>query len=299
MIYFCTMATCALLIVIGVVFGTVKPNADERDRMRYTTCTSIALVSTSSKCCRTSNCVCQECAAVGKYPCDQVANYNATGQFGTCCSSSCCQQTCCDTCCRQVCSGSGKDRVCRIVCSKCRCTCCAPIVQSTCQYQCGICKSWILLFQYVVNQNVSVQDRVYKCGQDDSDCNNNLIQKYHVNATWDCYYDPSNPSYVRFDSIPPWNILALVAVGLFGFLVVLGYGCCVTIGFCTCTRKKIQNQNENAKQASEKLLDVAVPVYSDQVTSSDFMTTPSAPPLNDAATNVDAPPPYQEPVTID
>jgi len=139
------------------------------------------------------------------------------------------------------------------------------------------------------------QDRMYKCGQDDSDCNNNLIQKYHVNATWDCYYDPSNPSYVRFDSIPPWNIVALVAVGIFGFLVVLGCGWCVIILLCGCTRRKNENENLNPKQASEKLLDVAVPVYSDQVTPSDFMTTPSAPPLSDDAA---APPPYQEPPVI-
>ncbi len=217
------IAVCLMAIIFGIFFGVIYPTVLARENYQSTTCTSLSLSYVSSRCCSIHDCSCSECPSFGVTAnCGGLVQQSLNNSI--CCGGSQCCRTSCHTCCSTICTGTGSDRHCSLICKDCNCYCSASVNHQTCSFQCGVCSAFDLLY-LVQATGLQLHNQGLNCGLNDDSCVFRTFQQFGANQTWPCWYDTRDFSQVRFDGLPDYHKGNLAAFGIFcTFLLILFLG---------------------------------------------------------------------------
>ena len=206
-------------ICIGIMFGVLTKNMADRKNFTETLCHSTAMSINLFRCCEVGDCNCNTCPNTYLYCSDDLTRqaFNRTA----CCGGYKCCGSCYDWCTRRVCDSDGK---CKTERYKCHFRCCEETSRKTCAVECGTCGNFFASYYTEVNPdaNLTYTD---ECGLDNFKCMLAFEGKFAVGSTWECWYDRTNPTRVRFDGVPKPNIAAWFFFSLFA----LGLAFCVVV----------------------------------------------------------------------
>lgn len=203
-----------MAIIFGIYFGALEPIRVDRDRFTSATCVSLNLTRLDTRCCDVNKCVCQQCVSTSPL-CSQLIPQSLN--VSTCCGESCCAEECWDTCYDQVCKTDDKgNRVCHTESRRCNRHCCTGklVVRRTCAFQCGTCSAYAIRFRVSGIGHPSLS-YARSCGRDQAVCRLQVESAFAMGQTWPCWYHADDPSRVRFDGVPKWDVAAWVFLGLF------------------------------------------------------------------------------------
>jgi hypothetical protein len=230
-------------LFFGFFFGMVQPETDKLNRTKVKTCKTIAVTPGEYHCSKKTGCICSGCDGVPVSCSTRESLINSTG---ACCDASCCAQYKWRTysCKKYVCSGcSGNEKCCRRW-TTCKEKYCYHQSFTRCQVQWGWCWKPILYFRLIEQEKIRLKQ--YKCGFQDSGCLIELMVKYPINGTFQCWYDP------KHDKV---SISAPGAEKVVGGWIGAGFGiaflalaiiCCsfsCFLSYCHC-RKKSTNKKK-------------------------------------------------------
>ncbi|KNC48654.1 uncharacterized protein AMSG_00431 [Thecamonas trahens ATCC 50062] len=231
----CVVLMC-LPIALGVLFGSVLPNARELASYVETTCEYRNTTATSYGCCTIENCICAECTA-GTATCSAMQSALTAGE---CCNGPHCCRTECETCCTDEayseryscrCRGSTSSRRCdtcyrtryRRVCHTCNCRCAQEVTNRHCQSVCGLCynlaTTLIVHIKRVASGAVCCRESprflTSRCERDRTDCRDSWLRFKADGVSQKCWYHERNPDgTLRWDR-PKRNVAAVFFTVLF------------------------------------------------------------------------------------
>ena len=227
----------SLILFIGLFFGLNYPEI-QRNNYSPALCTLMDKNLSSRYCCEKTSCTCTEALSQSKSCSAMVRDFNLYSPSACAANKTACPDTsqmcgdgfeCCATCyqtcesCTNSCDSKGS---CRTSCSSYLCNpyCCSSVSNERCMVTCPMCYNVDYQLRYTTMDNERVDSHVSTDYVKDVDAAQNALQRYNVNGTLPCWYNPADKTQVFLDvSYSWWKWFLTSLFGILGLAVSVGY----------------------------------------------------------------------------